>query len=259
MINAQNSKYKYCSLAQNRGVILPSLLACDFANLERDIRELEKAGAQGLHLDIMDGHFVPNLSIGVPVVEAVRRVTDLVLDVHLMLSNPEPYFSVFRKAGADGITFHVEAIADLEKPGHNFARKGASVPDMESITNLNSHVNSALEAIHALGAAGGLSIIPPTDVTVLKPWLPLCDNILIMSVMPGFGGQAFDPNAREKLSWLRNNAPAETLRSVDGGVNENTLPDCKMSGGTALVMGTAIFRGNHIQEQFQKLNEKLQS
>ena len=258
MNNEHNSINSYPQLAQNHGVILPSLLACDFANLEHDIRELEAAGVQALHLDIMDGHFVPNLSFGVPVVEAVRKVTDLVLDVHLMLSDPEPYFPVFKKAGADGITFHVEAIADLEAPGYNFARKGCSVQEMTSLENLQNHVENALSSIHNLGAAAGLSIIPLTDVSILAPWLPLCDNILIMSVMPGFGGQAFDPSSPQKLQWLRENAPKSTLRSVDGGVNEKTLLQCKHSGGTGLVMGTAIFRGNQIQTQFHKLNQILQ-
>ncbi len=258
MINEQNSFREYRRLAKSPGTILPSLLACNFANLEHDIRDLEAAGVQALHLDIMDGHFVPNLSIGVPVVEAVRRVTDLVLDVHLMLSDPEPYFSVFKKAGADGITFHVEAIADLEATGNNFARNGCSLQESQSIQNLTSHIENALESIHKLGAACGLSLIPPTNVEVLAPWLQLCDNFLIMSVMPGFGGQEFDPSASQKLRWLRQNAPETALRSVDGGVNEKTLLECKHSGGTGLVMGTAIFRGNQIQSQFKNLNHILQ-
>jgi len=248
----------YKTLAQTPRVILPSLLACDFANLERDIRELEAAGVQGLHLDVMDGHFVPNLSIGVPVVEAVRKVTDLVLDVHLMLSDPEFYFEPFRKAGADGITFHIEAIADQEKPGHNYARTGCGPDDLTDVRLLfESHVHAALEKVHQLGAAAGLSLIPPSDVTLMKPFLGECENVLVMSVMPGFGGQKFDPRGKEKLAWLRENGSPEMLRSVDGGVNETTLQDCKLSGGTGLVMGTAIFRGNQIQERFRMLNEEL--
>lgn len=259
MGTADSSIDFYKTLAQSPRVILPSLLACNFANLERDIRELEKAGVQGLHLDVMDGHFVPNLSIGVPVVEAVRRVTDLVLDVHLMLSDPEFYFEPFRKAGADGITFHIEAIADQEDPGHNYARTGCQPEDLADVKFLfETHVHSALEKVHRLGAAAGLSLIPPSDVTLLKPFLSECENALVMSVMPGFGGQKFDPRGKEKLAWLRENGPAEMLRSVDGGVNETTVMDCKLSGGTGLVMGTAIFRGNQIQERFQMLNKALQ-
>lgn len=254
-----SSMEKFLTLAQTPRVILPSLLACDFANLERDIRELEVAGVQGLHLDIMDGHFVPNLSFGIPVLEAVRRVTDLVLDVHLMLSNPEPYFEVFKKAGADGITFHVESIADLEIPGKNFARNGCSSQDLCQIETFAPHVFSAIERIHALNAAAGLSLIPPTDVQVLLPFLPESENVLVMSVMPGFGGQDFDPCSTDKLSWLRKNASPSMLRSIDGGVNESTLHDCKLSGATGLVMGTAIFKGNNIQQQFKKLNAELQA
>lgn len=257
MQSIENSISKFQQLSKADGVILPSLLACDFANLERDIHELEQAGAQGLHLDIMDGHFVPNLSFGIPVVEAVRRVTDLVLDVHLMLSNPQDYFEVFKKAGADGITFHIEALADQEISGRNFARKGCSLQDVQGMPGLTDRVETALRKIRGLNCACGLSLIPPTDVSILKPYLSECENVLVMSVMPGFGGQKFDPNAREKLAWLRENAPKSMLRSVDGGVNESTLSDCCSSGGTGLVMGTAIFKGNRIQERFAELNAQI--
>ncbi|MDO4627687.1 MAG: ribulose-phosphate 3-epimerase [Planctomycetia bacterium] len=249
---------KFRSLTSSR-TILPSLLACDFANLERDIHELEESGASALHLDIMDGHFVPNLSFGIPVVEAVRRVTDLVLDVHLMLSTPESYFEVFKNAGADGITFHAEALADLDKPNQNFARNGCRVTQFREIETVASHIHSALDKIHTLGLAAGLSIIPPSDVEILEPFLCKCENILIMSVMPGFGGQKFDPRAKEKLSWLHNHVMPGTLISVDGGVNENTLADCKNHGATGLVMGTAIFKNNQTKNNFVKLNNELQA
>lgn len=255
-----SSMTRYQSLGKGgKRVILPSLLACDFANLERDIRELERAGVEGLHLDIMDGHFVPNLSFGIPVVEAVRRTTDLVLDVHLMLSAPESYFEAFRKAGADGITFHLEAMADLESPGRNFARRGCLRADADQLSGLRSRTETALEKIHSLGCACGLSIIPPTDAELLEPYLPLCDNVLIMSVMPGFGGQKFDPCAKEKLKWVRTHSSPDLLLSVDGGVNETTLADCRDSGASGLVMGTAVFCGSSIDEQFGKLNRELQA
>lgn len=258
MSSTQSSIYKFQSLRMSGKVILPSLLACNFANLEQDIRNLEAAGVKGLHLDIMDGHFVPNLSFGIPVVEAIRKVTDLVLDVHLMLSNPEIYFKAFRDAGADCITFHVESIADLELPGNNFARNGLKMSALDTVRNFIPHTINALQKIRELGAACGLSIIPPTDVNVIKPFLSYCDNILIMSVMPGFGGQQFDTSAKNKLTWLKNSASPETLRSVDGGVNEKTLVDCRDSGATGLVMGTAIFKNNQIKKQFAALNTKLQ-
>ena len=195
-------------------LVNPSLLSCDFAHLEREIRRLERAGAKLLHLDIMDGHFVPNLSIGIPVVEAVRRSTDLPLDVHLMLSEPGRYVSAFRQAGADLLTIHIEAVAD-PRP--------------------------LLDKIHQIGAAAGISLNPQTPVSALEGCLDLCDLVLVMSVMPGFGGQVFDPVALEKLRQLRDLAGPDVLLSVDGGIQHDTIGPCAQAGADLLVTGSALF------------------
>ncbi|MGL4514811.1 MAG: ribulose-phosphate 3-epimerase [Lacipirellulaceae bacterium] len=201
-------------LAPRGPVIAPSLLACDFSRLADEVRAIEATGAQVLHLDIMDGHFVPNLSFGVPVVEAIRRVTDLVLDVHLMLDNPAEYVGAFRKAGADLLTVHAEVLPDARP---------------------------LLDEIRRLGAAPGLSLNPPTPVELLEPALAHCDLVLVMSVMPGFGGQSFDPVALEKLRWLRDHRDCPAVREVDGGVNLDTVADCAAAGAEVLVAGTAVF------------------
>jgi ribulose-phosphate 3-epimerase len=194
-------------------LVAPSLLACDFAHMEREIRQVEEAGARVLHLDIMDGHFVPNLSFGLPVVEAIRRVTKLPLDVHLMISNPDQYVERFRLAGADLITIHIEAVPE---PG------------------------PLLEKIRRLGAAAGLSLNPPTPLELVEPHLAQCDLVLVMSVMPGFGGQKFDPVALDKLRRLRAAAPG-VLLSVDGGINPQTMVPCAEAGAELFVAGTALF------------------
>jgi ribulose-phosphate 3-epimerase len=195
-------------------LVAPSLLACDFAALGEEIRRVRDAGARLLHLDIMDGHFVPNLSFGLPVVEAIRRVTDLPLDVHLMISEPARYAKRFREAGADMITFHVEAVAD-PRP--------------------------LLEEIRSMGAASGISLNPPTAVDLLAGCLDLCDLVLLMSVMPGFGGQKFDPAAPERLRRLRAMAGPQVLLSIDGGVNLQNAALCAQAGADLLVTGTALF------------------
>jgi ribulose-phosphate 3-epimerase len=207
-------------------LINPSLLAADFGNLEREIRRVEQAGAQILHLDIMDGHFVPNLSIGVPVVAAVRRITELPLDVHLMLSEPQKYVKPFRKAGADLITVHIEVLDD-PRP--------------------------LLDEIRQLGAAAGLSLNPPTPIEKLAPFIRDADIVLTMSVMPGFGGQAFDPVALEKIAYIREHAAPNTLISVDGGINENTIADCAQAGANLFVAGTAVFDTDDYAEQMRRL------
>ena len=195
-------------------IVGPSLLACDFANLEREIRRVEEAGAQILHLDIMDGHLVPNISFGVPVVKAVRRVTSLPLDVHLMISEPARYVAAFRKAGADMLTIHIEA-----------------VPDPREL----------LEEIRNSGAVAGLSLNPPTPLQTLEDYLPYCDLVLVMSVMAGFGGQEFNPVALEKLRRLRQLGGQDLLLSVDGGVNRHTIGSCAAAGADLLVAGSAVF------------------
>ncbi|OHB72042.1 MAG: ribulose-phosphate 3-epimerase [Planctomycetes bacterium RBG_13_63_9] len=202
-------------------LIGPSLLACDFANLEAEIRRVEAAGARVLHLDIMDGHFVPNISIGLPIVEAVRRVTDLALDVHLMISGPGPYLARFRDAGADLITVHIEAVP---------------------------HPRPMLEEIRSLGAGVGITLNPPTPVSEVEDCLDLCDLVLVMSVMPGFGGQQFDPVAVEKLRRLRELSPAELLLSVDGGIDRDTIGRCAAAGADLFVTGTALFSRDNYNE-----------
>jgi ribulose-phosphate 3-epimerase len=206
-------------------LIAPSLLSCNFAFLAREIHRLESGGARVLHLDIMDGHFVPNLSFGLPVVAAIRRVTSLPLDVHLMLSDPAPYLRGFREAGADMMTIHIEA-----------------APQPQPV----------LDQIRALGALAGISLKPPTPVSAVEPWLKLCDLVLVMSVMPGFGGQHFESVALEKIRQLREIAGPNLLLSVDGGINHDTLPACAEAGTDIFVTGSALFShhdyGAYIEE-----------
>ncbi len=207
--------------------VLPSLLLCDFGNLEREVRRLEEAGVAALHLDVMDGHFVPNLTYGMPLVETLRRLTTLPLDVHLMITRPERYLSQFVDAGADLLTFHVEA---TQEP------------------------RPLLEEIRKLGAAGGLALNPATPLESLENSLDLCDLVLVMSVPAGFGGQAFDPIALEKLRRLRELAP-RMLLEVDGGVNLSTVAECVSSGAHLLVVGSAIFRHEDYAAQVRRLTQ----
>ena len=171
-------------------------------------------GVHELHLDVMDGHFVPNISFGFPVIEAIRRCTKLPLDVHLMISEPGRYIERFRQAGADLITFHAETVDD-PRP--------------------------LLRQIRKLGAVAGLTLNPPTPIEAVEPYLNDCDLVLVMSVMAGFGGQAFEPQTADRLRHLRSIARKELLLSVDGGVNHETIGLCAEAGADVFVIGSAFF------------------
>ena len=198
---------------QDAPLILPSILQCDYGNLEREIARLEEAGARALHLDVMDGNFVPNLSFGFPVIESIRRRTSLPLDVHLMISNPTEYIHRYVDAGADLLTVHAEVLKD-------------PCP--------------VLEEIRSLGVGAGLAINPPTALGAISDSLPYCDLVLVMSVMPGFGGQTFDAVALEKLQTLRADRSHSFILEIDGGVNSENIRTCVESGADFLVVGSAI-------------------
>ncbi len=203
--------------------VSPSILSADFVNLERDIRSLAAAGADYVHVDVMDGRFVPNITIGIPVVAAIRRVTELPLDVHLMIDRPVRYVEAFCQAGADILTVHVEA--DSEK-----------------------NTRTALQKIRDCGVRPAVSVKPGTPAEAVLPFLPLCDLILVMTVEPGFGGQRFQeammPKLRAIRTWLDRENPACELE-VDGGVNETTARLCKENGADVLVAGSAYFKAAH--------------
>ena len=201
-------------------MISPSILAADFANLERDIRDIEKNGSDFVHVDVMDGVFVPNISIGIPVVKAIRPVTGLPLDVHLMIDRPVRYVEEFVKAGADFVTIHVEA----DQPQNTL---------------------EALDKIHALGCKAGIVLKPRTPAEAAIPYLAQCDMILIMTVEPGFGGQKFMADMMPKVKQLRQMLDAvnpNCLLEVDGGVDGETCAICKESGANVLVAGSAYFK-----------------
>ena len=198
-----------------RPTVLPSLLLCDFANLQREVQRLEEAGVEALHLDVMDGHFVPNLTYGMPIVESLRKITTLKLDVHLMISSPKTYAPAFVQAGADMITFHIEA---------------------------EPQPSQLLGEIRSMGAAAGLAINLSTPMVMLLPFVKDCDLVLVMSVQAGFGGQAFNPIALERLKELRNTYGSDLLLEVDGGVNCQSTPAITSHGADLLVVGSAIFR-----------------
>lgn len=195
--------------------ILPSILAADSLRMGEEIARVMEAGADGLHVDIMDAHFVPNLSFSPALVKAIRKGFPAVYqDVHLMMDNPAAYIAAFAEAGADAITIHAEIPENIEE---------------------------ILRDIRARGCKAGLSVKPKTDVRAVEKYLPLCDQVLVMTVEPGFGGQKFMADMMPKLRWLRGNGFVGGVQ-VDGGVNVETARACVSAGADELVMGTALVR-----------------
>lgn len=200
--------------------VSPSILSADFVNLERDIRTLTPAGADYVHVDVMDGLFVPNITIGIPVVAAIRKITELPLDVHLMIDRPLRYVDDFCKAGSDILTVHVEA--DTEE-----------------------NTLAALKRIRENGVKAAISVKPKTPAEAVLPFLPWCDLILVMTVEPGFGGQSFMEDMMPKLKQIRtyiNKSNPGCELEVDGGINEKTGHLCRENGANVLVAGSAYFK-----------------
>ena len=214
-------------------LIAPSILSADFSRLGSEIKAVETAGADWIHVDVMDGHFVPNITNGPLIVEAVRRVTSLPIDVHLMIENPDNYIPAFAEAGASLISIHVEA---------------------------SCHLNRSVQLIRECGARPGVVLNPSTPVQALEWIIENVDYVLIMSVNPGFGGQAFIKNSLDKVRRLREmiqRKKLNTLVEIDGGVNENTIADIAAAGADAFVAGSAIFGSANYQVTIEALRRKI--
>lgn len=211
--------------------ISPSVLASDFSKLGEESIRMEKAGAHYLHLDVMDGNFVPNISFGAPVIASIRKHTSLVFDVHLMISDPLKYAEDFAKAGADIITFHLESDSDTEQ---------------------------TIEKIRSLGCKVGISLKPKTPASAVFEYLDRLDMVLIMTVEPGFGGQSFMSDMLPKIEEIKGEINKRKLKvdiQVDGGVDENTISLCSKAGANIFVAGSAIFKAPDAKEKISKLIE----
>lgn len=212
--------------------LAPSILSADFARLGEQIDEVASAGADYIHVDVMDGHFVPNITIGALVVASIRPVTTLPLDVHLMIEHPERYISQFIQAGADIVTVHVEA---------------------------SPHLHATIRLIKELGAKAGISINPPTPLGAVEEFLPHVDLVLVMSVNPGFGGQSFIPETLPRIAHIRKLLDDRALHAeleVDGGINADNAPDIVGAGANVLVAGNSIFKAPEgISGAMQRLKE----
>ncbi len=218
--------------ANRKNILSPSILAADFAVLGEQIREAAAAGAEYLHIDVMDGVFVPSISFGMPVVRSIRGLTDMVFDVHLMIVEPERYVEEFVRCGADSITFHLEAAEDADE---------------------------LIDQIHALGCRAGMSIKPQTPVEAVRKYLHKLDMLLVMTVEPGFGGQKYIPESTERIREVRRMADemgTDLDIQVDGGITRDNVRVVLDAGANVIVAGSAVFKGN-ITENIQALTAQF--
>ena len=217
-----------------KSILSPSILAADFGNLARDIRTIDEAGAEYVHIDVMDGSFVPSISFGMPVIKSIRPLSNRVFDVHLMIVEPIRYIDEFADLGADIITVHVEACKD---------------------------VAATLTAIHERGIKAGITLNPATPVSEIVPYLPMVDMVLVMSVNPGFGGQKFIDSSIQKLEEVAKCRTKLKLNydiEVDGGVNFDNIQDICRAGANVIVAGSTVFRGD-VAENVRRLKELMKN
>jgi ribulose-phosphate 3-epimerase len=219
---------QFTALRAAAPIVVPSLLRCDFAHLADEVHRLEDAGVHSFHLDVMDGHFVPNLTYGTPIVQAVRRETKLPIETHLMIADPERFAEQYVEAGADAVTFHVEAVDD-PRP--------------------------LLKRLRSLGAIAGLAYNPDTPLSAIEGFLDVCDLVLTMSVHPGFGGQSFEEVALTKLDQLTRLVGPDVFLEVDGGVNTDTIGRCAAAGAQLHVVGSAIFSTSDYSQTVASLTQ----